>query len=69
MQSYVRLLLSPREVRKDDGTVDFVTRRGSLMGEPGTKVILTLITKCVDTSVRAELPRCFSRETLRKHPF
>jgi len=48
LTSYLDLLASPREVvpSKDD-IIDgpFITQRGILMGEPGAKSILTLLTK------------------------
>jgi hypothetical protein len=46
MHGYTDLLLSPRELEGK------YTARGSLMGEPGTKVILTLVAKCLDVSTR-----------------
>lgn len=41
------------------------TRKGVLMGDPGSKIILTILTKCVDSASRGVL---FGPE-LRAHPF
>jgi hypothetical protein len=64
--SYVRLcvelLLSPRffdavENRKGEIIEDeFETCRGSLMGEPGTKIILTILTRCAAEYAKKKTP-------------
>jgi len=43
-KSYLDLLLSPR-VYTDSNGVEVITNTGSLMGEPGTKIILTFLAK------------------------
>lgn len=49
--SYLRLLCSPREVWYKNH-LQFTTRRGILMGDPGSKIVLTILTRCVFESVK-----------------
>jgi len=54
IHGYIDLLLSPREIQVDPRNHNtwVVSKRGCLMGEPGSKVVLTILTKCVDCSTR-----------------
>jgi hypothetical protein len=45
----------------------FISSRGSLMGEPGTKVLLTVLAKCLDVSTRIGTFKTF--QELASHPF
>lgn len=47
----VSLLLSPRHF-EEKWIDDWTSRRGCLMGEPGTKVVLTILTKVAETLAR-----------------
>lgn len=50
VHGYVDLLLSPRLIEPEM----VVTKRGVLMGEPGSKIVLTLITKAIDVGSRSD---------------
>jgi hypothetical protein len=57
----LELLLSPRRFLKKSETErfvldeEFVSTRGSLMGEPGTKIVLTVLTKVAECLARQRI--------------
>nr|CAK8177705.1 RNA-dependent RNA polymerase [Narnavirus sp.] len=72
LDTYVDLLLSPRTyLGPDPYFMGSETKRGSLMGDPGTKIVLSLFNKCAEMEAMLRwsmgLPKRPSTNTLIRH--